>query len=179
MNLIPKKYLSCSFLFFALFPVVSWATVYKCVDEGRVVYSSSPCGADARMVSNMPPEQDANYKLILTRNKTGRYAGIGLVEDVPVAYVVDTGASKTAISNRVAISARITDCQSSGLNHTANGLTSSCVTHADIQFGSFKLRNQALTVLPNMDDDMLIGMDILQALKVEQKSGIMELSIQR
>ncbi|MGA8146634.1 MAG: retropepsin-like aspartic protease [Gallionellaceae bacterium] len=102
-----------------------------------------------------------------------------MVKDIPVSYVVDTGASKTAISKRVAISAGIKDCQFSGLNHTANGLTSSCVTHADIQFGSFKLQNQTLTILPNMDDDMLIGMDILQALTVEQKSGVMELSIQR
>ncbi len=179
MNLIPKEYTSCAFLFFALFPVVSSATVYRCVDQGRVVYSSSRCGADAKMVSNMPPDNDGDYRLILTRNKTGRYAGIGLVKDVPVSYVVDTGASKTVISNRVAISAGIKGCQSSGLNHTANGLTSSCVTHADIQFGSFKLQNQTLTILPNMDDDMLIGMDILQTLKVEQKAGILELSIQR
>lgn len=166
-------------LILALFPGVSSATVFRCVAQGGVVYSSSPCGVDAKMVSNMPPDQDSDYKLILTRNKTGRYSGIGLVKDIPVSYVVDTGASKTAISKRVAISAGIKDCQFSGLNHTANGLTSSCVTHADIQFGSFKLQNQTLTILPNMDDDMLIGMDILQALTVEQKSGVMELSIQR
>ncbi len=113
---------------------------------------------------------------MLKRNSANNYSGKGSFRGVPVVYLLDTGATNTTVSSRVAFAAGYRDCQKSGYTHTANGLVADCAVNADIELDGYVVKNHRVHIAPSMDADMLLGMDILQNMKMEQSDGVMVLS---
>jgi len=170
-------------IFFSLLllPGLANAAVYKCVDNGRVTYSATPCGDNAQRlrergaVEQSQGQQGATLTLYLRADHSFRAAGT--INNHPVEFVIDTGASSTVISRRAAQAAGIKACTGLGYTATANGMVRNCVaTVQELSFGTFHLNGQMVTVLPNLNVDGLLGMDVLRRMKVEQRGDVMYIS---
>ena len=171
------KVLFCLLL---LLPVAASAAVFKCVANGSVTYSAAPCGDNARQLRGLDgdrPQQEQKGTLTLYLNANHSYRVSGAVNDHPVQFVVDTGASSTVISQRVARAAGIKTCTGLGYSTTANGLVRNCVaTVPQLSFGMFHVNNLMVTILPRLAVDGLLGMDVLRNMKVEQHGDVMYIS---
>lgn len=166
-----KKLVLFFVLLSASFPCVA---VYECWDRGRMVLSSAPCD------TGFPPPWFSLYSAQITSVRipmeNNAYRISGTVQGVPVVHLVDTGATHTAINKRVATAAGIT-CQSAGVSRTANGTVGVCISVAsEITFGGMKVKNVVVTVMPNMSQDVLLGMNVLEQFKISQGTGFMQIS---
>jgi aspartyl protease family protein len=169
------------FCLLLLLPSLAAAAVFKCVDNGQVTYSATPCGDNARRLpeeSGDQPQQDQQgATLTLYLGADHSYRVPGTINSYPVEFVVDTGASSTVISQRTASAAGIRNCTGLGLSATANGMVRNCVvTVPELSFGMFHVSNLMVTILPNLNVGGLLGMDVLRRMKVEQRGDVMYIS---
>ncbi len=90
------------------------------------------------------------------------------VNGVPTAFMVDTGATLTAVSDRVAAAAGL-EARRGGIPirlNTANGSISAQVTSIDeLRFGSVAARGLDAVMAPNLGETNVIGMNLLSRLK--------------
>lgn len=162
-----------------LLPASAYGEVYKCVEEGHVSYSSTPCksGAvpyDARRASIN--DQSAN-SVTVTRDAHGIYSLPGSINGRSVNFIVDTGASFTTISGDFARSLGINNCVQVGVTHTANGDAPMCRVKVDsLSFGGFNYSDLSISLNPTMQGAILLGNDLLSGFKVNQQAGVMVLS---
>ena len=174
------------FLIVVLFPSSSCYALYECQEHGRVILSSAPCDATFVPLSRYqysspspvnPPAVPVAGSVQIRLDSSNSYTLQGTVRGVPAVYYVDTGASYTAISSRVAANAGLSGCAASFVTHTANGSLQVCrVMVSEITFGPFKLADILVTVMPSMQQDVLLGMDVLRNLKLDQRAGILRIS---
>lgn len=116
--------------------------------------------------------------LELQRVVGGHYAVEASVNGVPVYFMVDTGATLTAISAELAAHAGITDCEKSRIR-TANGIKDVCIgTAQEMTIGQFRLKNVKVTYSKGMADTALLGMNVIAQFHMEQQGDVMRLSIQ-
>ena len=111
--------------------------------------------------------------------ENGSYNVPGSVRGVPTIFQIDTGASKTAVSKRITDAAGISDynCQNRMDAATANGVVSVClVIIPEITFGDFHLRDIEVMIMPNMQHEALLGMDVLQHYNIEQRARALKIS---
>jgi len=161
-----------------LFPRETLAAIYKCDDNGKITYSGTKCAENAQVLS-VPSDQPVNEhkSLALHLNDNRYYSAQGTINDLPATFIVDTGASVTTVSRRIAEAAGIGSCAETGHTETANGVTQSCmVTVPKLSFGTFHLNNVTVNVLPSLKFDGLLGMNILRLMKMQQQEGVMYLS---
>ncbi len=129
-------------------------------------------------VRGRPPEvrQAPSAGVIeLTRQITGHYEVAGRVNDMPVTFVVDTGASLTSLSHAAAYAAGVRSC-TPRMFYTANGQVEGCSTLIPrLSFGEFVLENVEVGVLPNQTQEGLLGMNVLNAFHIEQRGGVMRI----
>ncbi len=161
-----------------LLPAISHAATYKCVDqEGKVTYSSSPCAKDAQEMHFHDNHAAPESKLVVHMDARHSYRTSGTVNGHAVTFMIDTGASKTSISQEVAEAAGIKECIGAGVTSTANGVVRTCVAQvSEITFGNFHVRNLAVVVLPNLPVDALLGMDVLGTMKIQQEFEVLSIS---
>ncbi len=96
--------------------------------------------------------------LRLTQTKDGHYFSGGAVNGFPVVFMVDTGATNVAISSNTASRAGITSCVAQTFS-TANGSVQGCKAIVEnIVFGTFRLSNVEVAIMPNMQGEALLGM---------------------
>ncbi len=90
------------------------------------------------------------------------------VNGVPSAFMVDTGATLTAVSDRVAAAAGL-EARRGGIPirlNTANGSISAQLTSIDeLRFGSVAARGLDAVMAPNLGETNVIGMNLLSRLK--------------
>jgi clan AA aspartic protease (TIGR02281 family) len=160
-----------------LLPGISWATTYKCVDKDKVTYSSNPCGKDAQVMRFHGDQDNSQEKLEVRMDASHSYRTPGTVNGRHVTFVIDTGASRTAISQQVADAAGLKGCSNASYAATANGMVVSCqVTVPEITFGTFHVRNLVVAIMPSMPVDALLGMDVLGRMKIQQEYGVLYIS---
>lgn len=101
----------------------------------------------------------------------GRLSGPG--GTVEVDFLVDTGATSSAISTDLARTlglVAIGQIQS----HTAGGRVSGTVARADLALaGGVRAERLPLVVLPALGDKPLLGMDVLGRLRWQQQGGVL------
>lgn len=165
-------------LLLLLLPGIAAATAYKCVDNnGGTTYSEKPCGKNAQVVPYVDNHGISKGKLVLIMDPNHSYRTSGTVNGSAVTFVVDTGASGTVISKRVAQAAGIKSCSTVGYAGTANGVVARCTaTVSEVTFGGFHVRNLVVTIMPNMPVDALLGMDVLGRLKIQQQNHVLTIS---
>ena len=159
--------------------VAIYAAVFKCEDRGKVVYSETKCAENAQVLStgkaDVKVEEHGNLTLYLNANHA--YTTQGYVNETPVTFVVDTGASTTAISLRAAVNAGVKTCFGSGFTATAGGVIRTCsVTIPRLAFGMFHLRDVTVNIVPSLPVDGLLGMNVLSHMKINQQEGVMFIS---
>lgn len=150
--------------------------LYQCPEHGRIVLSSAPCDTGFAPAVGYHSSPVAN-SISLRISPAGSYLLNGSVQGVSVVHTVDTGANITAVSSRVISSAGLSGCAGVLTSNTANGVVNVCqVIVPVLTFGPFQLRDISVTVMPNMAQDVLLGMDVLRHFKMHQQAGVLELS---
>lgn len=115
--------------------------------------------------------------LRLTQTKDGHYFSGGAVNGFPVVYMVDTGATSVAISSNTAARAGIKSCTARTFS-TANGNVQGCTAVVEeIVFGTFRLNNVEVAIMPNMQGEALLGMNVLKRFHIEQDQGALIVSV--
>lgn len=158
-------------------PGMSWAAMFKCVNDGQIVYSTEPCGADAKMMLNTDKQATPREKMVLRMNESHAYTSHGTINGFPVALMVYPTAKKTAISQRTAENGGIHSCSGQDSTPKANWVVENCVvTLPEITFGEFHIKNLPVSVLPKMTVDALVGADVLHLFDVQEENGAMYIS---
>ena len=166
------RFLITSLLF--CLPAAASAAAYKCVEDGRTVYSAEPCGKTAVQIST--PKSSSGESIILQRQPNGMFAGQGTINGYPMHFVVDTGATQVAVPHNLASLAGISGCQRDGYLNTANGKTENCVATANVTFGAFRADNLQVSVMLNTPDGVvLLGANFLKRFSVIQEGDTMQL----
>ncbi len=109
----------------------------------------------------------------LVRNSQGHYVATGAINGHPVVFLVDTGATDVALSERLARRLGL-EKQGGGFSHTANGVVAVWQTTLDrVSLGVIELRNVRASILPDLKpaDQVLLGMSFLKRLEIEQKGN--------
>ena len=111
-------------------------------------------------------------EIVLTRNPAGHYVASGFINNSPVIFLLDTGATDVAIPKTVA--ERIGLEQGRPLIYqTANGNTRGYLTKLDsISIGEITLNNIRGGINPSMQGEyILLGMTFLKHLEFTQRGN--------
>lgn len=103
-------------------------------------------------------------------DSTGHYRIKGRINEHPVEFLVDTGATLVAIPKNIADTLRIEGRYPITVS-TANGqVTGSLARVEQLSFGEFNLQNVKVVIMPNSDDDeVLLGMNVLSQFNLVQE----------
>ncbi len=123
--------------------------------------------------------QTASYdEIILTRGRGGHYLFKGEINHQAVTFLVDTGATTTAIPGELHISLGLQAGPKTTVS-TANGDTTAYLTRLDhLAIGEMTFNDVNASIIPGMAiDEVLLGMNILRHLELIQRGN--ELIIRR
>ena len=164
------------FLLFVM-PGVSCADVYKCVSQGKTIYSTSICGVGSVPYDSSVPSGSSSGIVQLPRSANGTFLIDGFVNGVGVAFMVDTGASKTVLSGSVAARLGIRICDKVGDVTTSNGNAVMCsFTVQNLRVAGINLSNVKLHIVPTMTDGALLGSDLLSKFTILQRGDLLTLT---
>lgn len=110
-------------------------------------------------------------EFILSADGEGHYRIKGQINEYPVQFLVDTGATLVAIPQNVAEQLQITGRYPVTIS-TANGeVTGSLTRLKKLSFGEFTLNDVKAVIIPGSDDDVvLLGMNVLSQFNIEQQN---------
>jgi len=110
----------------------------------------------------------------IRRSADGHYHWPGSVNGVAVEFLVDTGATSTALPQSLAERAGLT-AERRVTTSTAGGTVQGVVAQADVELeGGVRAQRLRVTVLPGLRSPLL-GMDVLSRLHMTQSDGVLRL----
>jgi len=115
-------------------------------------------------------------EVVLERNRYGHYVASGFINDKPVTFMLDTGATDISIPARLADELGL----KRGMTiyyQTANGPAVGYSTVLEsVAIGSIQLQNVRASINPNVEDlDVLLGMTFLKHLEFTQRGNTLTL----
>ena len=113
----------------------------------------------------------------IRRGPDGHYHWPGTINGRSVDFLIDTGATGTAISTALA---RELELQSIGQvqSSTAGGPVTGHVVRADVTLqGGVRAERLRLVALPALAERPLLGMDVLGRLHWQQRDGVMRIDL--
>ncbi|NUZ04193.1 retropepsin-like aspartic protease family protein [Piscinibacter koreensis] len=127
-------------------------------------------------------EQEARLTVVgdivnLERARDGHYYWPGTLNGRRVVFLVDTGASRTAIPASLA---RELDLASEGevRSNTAGGVVTGRLVRVDITLnGGVQARRRQAVALDGLGEEPLLGMDVLGRLRLEQFDGVLRIDL--
>jgi aspartyl protease family protein len=115
----------------------------------------------------------------IRRSADGHYHWPGRINGREVDFLVDTGATGTAISAALARELKLAPLGEVRSN-TAGGLVTGQVVRADLQLdGGVRADRLPVVALPALDDRPLLGMDVLGRLHWQQRDGVLRIEIEK
>ncbi len=111
-------------------------------------------------------------RTVLIRNKHGHYVGTALVNEQPVDFMLDTGATTLAIAAATAEKLGLPRGAPMQVS-TANGLTTAYRSQVNrLQLGDIVLHNIPASIVPNLaGTEILLGMSALKQLEFHQQGN--------
>jgi aspartyl protease family protein len=121
--------------------------------------------------------QQGRQQVVLERNRSGHYVVSGRINNSPVVFLVDTGATDVAVPEKLAERLHLQKGMAN-LSKTANGMARSYQTTLDnVSIGSIQLFDIRASILPGMSgDEVLLGMSFLKHLELRQKGNTLTLT---
>jgi aspartyl protease family protein len=113
----------------------------------------------------------------IRRGPDGHYHWPGTIEGRAVDFLIDTGATGTAIPTALAreLGLRAIDTVQSS---TAGGVVTGEVVRADIELrGGVRAQRLPVVALPGLSDRPLLGMDVLSRLQWQQRDGVLRIDL--
>ena len=115
----------------------------------------------------------------IARGPDGHYHWPGRINGRQVDFLVDTGATSTAISTALARELQL-DALGSVQSNTAGGVVSGEVVRADVALdGGVAAERLHITALPGLGERPLLGMDVLGRLRWTQDAGVLRIELRR
>lgn len=115
-------------------------------------------------------------RTVARKNALGQYEILGAINGNSLTFVIDTGAGITSVPGSMATKLGVKSCRPSEFV-TAGGKTFGCIaTVPELEFGSFRVKNVDVALMPNMQGDALLGMNVLGMVKMEQKGSDLSLT---
>jgi aspartyl protease family protein len=112
-------------------------------------------------------------EVVLKRDLSGHYRAEAFINGVKTPVMVDTGATDVAISQALADKLGLHSI-TAVRTQTANGDTISYVTRLkSIQLGGIATSDVAASIIPNLGEEMLLGMSFLGRMDVRLYKGKM------
>jgi aspartyl protease family protein len=121
-------------------------------------------------------QRDGQEEIVLERNKYGHYVASGMINQQPVVFMLDTGATDISIPANVARRLGL-EAGRPLTYQTANGPAVNYATRLDsVSLGNITLHNLPASINPNVEhDDVLLGMSFLKHLEFTQKGNTLTL----
>ena len=113
----------------------------------------------------------------IRRGVDGHYHWPGSINGRAVDFLIDTGATGTAIS---AALARELGLESAGTvqSSTAGGVVTGQLVRADVALqGGVSAERLRVVALPGLDERPLLGMDVLGKLRWQQRDGVLRIEL--
>ncbi len=130
------------------------------------------------------PNQSPDYReteagireVVLERNRQGHYVASGEINNVPVTFLLDTGATDVAIPAEVARKAGLRE-GIAGRASTANGVITVFATQVDeLVLGNIVLTDVSASITPSMGGEtILLGMSALRQVEFTQRGTTLTL----
>ncbi len=117
--------------------------------------------------------QAGNFQeVVLTRSRNGHYIFEGEINHHKVTFMVDTGATITAIPGKLQRSLGLKVGPRTEVS-TANGVTTAYLTRLDqLAIGDIELRNVNASIIEGMGlDQILLGMNVLKHFELVQRGN--------
>jgi aspartyl protease family protein len=113
----------------------------------------------------------------IRRGPDGHYHWPGRVNGREVDFLIDTGATGTAIPAALARELRL-ETIGSVQSSTAGGIVTGSVVLADIALrGGLTTQRLRVVALPGLDEHPLLGMDLLGRLRWQQTDGVLRIDL--
>ena len=113
-------------------------------------------------------------RTVLIRNKSGHYVGTALLNNQPVDFMLDTGATTVAIAASTAEKLGLPVGRAMQVS-TANGITTAYSSRIDrLQLGDIVLSNIPASIVPGLNNsgtEILLGMSALKQLEFHQQGN--------
>jgi aspartyl protease family protein len=122
---------------------------------------------NVQVISRVDP--DGNPEVRLEQNRAGHYVATGAINDVPVVFLVDTGATDVAVSERMAERIGLEKGFRVTLK-TANGMATGWSTLLrKVTLGNIEMTSVPATIMPDLGQEALLGMSFLKRLTLIQR----------
>ncbi len=131
---------------------------------------------DKQQNPNQSPEymttSQGKVEVTLVRNRQGHYVTSGTINNTPVIFLLDTGATQVSIPKHIADNMALPRFNSYPVQ-TANGTTQVYRTHIDtLSIGGITLQNVDAHINPSMfSDEILLGMSALKRVEFRQRGN--------
>ena len=115
---------------------------------------------------------DGIKSLVLQRNRQGHYIANGSINNTPVVFMLDTGATDVSIPEKISRKLNLKHGPSA-IYQTANGPVKVTMTRLQkISIGEISLNNVRATINPGFHgDEILLGMSFLKHLEFSQRGN--------
>lgn len=115
-------------------------------------------------------ELNEQTTVVLKRNRYGHYVTQGSINNQPVTFLLDTGASDISIPDKIAKKLNLKYGQQRRYQ-TANGIIVGYLTNLKrVSIGKIELKNIRASINPKMNnDEILLGMSFLKFIEFTQR----------
>ncbi len=143
--------------------VIAWALIF-----GGIYWFFNHTQSNAYNPNQNVNSSDA--EVILKRNREGHYVAAGKINNEPVTFLLDTGATQVALSQDLASRLNLEKLAPVRVQ-TANGITHANATRLQsVRLGSIEIANVGALITPGMrGDTVLLGMSFLKQLEFTQR----------
>jgi aspartyl protease family protein len=150
--------------------VTIWLLIGTCVFLGFQYFERSRLAPRIELL-----KADGSRVIELRRGPDGHYHWPGSLNGVEVVFLVDTGATTTALPGRLARQAGL-ETIGEGRSSTAGGLVDTRLARASLKLdGGLEATNLVVAVLDTLDGQPLLGMDVLGKLVLRQQANTLRI----
>ncbi|WP_043874162.1 retropepsin-like aspartic protease family protein [Legionella massiliensis] len=108
--------------------------------------------------------------VMITPGEDGHYYVKGQINEHPVEFLVDTGASLVAIPQKLAEQLNLQGRYEMTVSTASGEVTGSLTRLNQLSFGGFNLTDVKAVIVPGSDDDtILLGMNVLSQFNLSQE----------